>query len=497
MSSYDFVHWSGKSRLDNIEQDINTLKGTSTFLSKFSGTTVVVPATVFGAKFDNTTDDSAAINAAISAASLAGYNFAGNDKVACVVQLPPGYAYIASPILMQPNVVLRGQGPANTVLRINNSVLNNSGNGDNPLTTTTAVIKLATGTETQCEVRDLCINVQGGNFGSAVDGINFTQNGGINGLGDTRHVIENVIVIQSRYGLILNGSTECRVDNCGFYRQSAGTYGMAFVAGTDHMLSRITCAASNGPGFRANTSNTRFMNIKVYGGGNGTASSHGFYVTGLRNMFSEIEVQDFHGNGCYMSSQDSVWNGVMVDSCSGTGIICDAPLTKAVGTRVLNRGGAYSLTQVFDIADGMHADVQVQVGGSGGAGVPARLMKSGQTGSGNSFKFNLEDGTVSAAYAATYTPDPLVAGTHLLGALTGAITIANPATTYITSSAGAFHVGMGLSFKLAQDATGGRTVTWDTGYKVASAVDTTASSTTLISFVYDGTNWRESGRTVT
>ena len=27
MSSYDFVHWGGKSRLDNIEQDINNLKG--------------------------------------------------------------------------------------------------------------------------------------------------------------------------------------------------------------------------------------------------------------------------------------------------------------------------------------------------------------------------------------------------------------------------------------------------------------------------------------
>lgn len=27
MSSYDFVHWSGRSRIDNIEQDINSLKG--------------------------------------------------------------------------------------------------------------------------------------------------------------------------------------------------------------------------------------------------------------------------------------------------------------------------------------------------------------------------------------------------------------------------------------------------------------------------------------
>jgi hypothetical protein len=56
---------------------------------------------------------------------------------------------------------------------------------------------------------------------------------------------------------------------------------------------------------------------------------------------------------------------------------------------------------------------------------------------------------------------------------------------------------MKLLFQLTQDGTGGRTVSFGTAYKTATAVATTASSVTSIGFGYDGTNWRESGRAVT
>jgi len=53
--------------------------------------------------------------------------------------------------------------------------------------------------------------------------------------------------------------------------------------------------------------------------------------------------------------------------------------------------------------------------------------------------------------------------------------------------------GQIITFVLTQDATGSRTFAWPTNFKAASNVDGTASSISVQSFVYDGTNWRATG----
>ncbi|MNF80840.1 hypothetical protein D3C84_630930 [compost metagenome] len=67
-------------------------------------------------------------------------------------------------------------------------------------------------------------------------------------------------------------------------------------------------------------------------------------------------------------------------------------------------------------------------------------------------------------------------------ALTGNTTINVPAN-------GRFHTGLEMVFILKQDATGGRVVSFASGYKTNWTPDTTANKTNVIKFKYDGTNW--------
>lgn len=89
----------------------------------------------------------------------------------------------------------------------------------------------------------------------------------------------------------------------------------------------------------------------------------------------------------------------------------------------------------------------------------------------------------SAAFAASYTPH---AGVYKSASktLTGNITI-NAATNPIK--------GQTFTFDLIQDGTGGRTLTWNAVYKVeavcAASATTTASTRTVVSYIYNGTNW--------
>lgn len=91
----------------------------------------------------------------------------------------------------------------------------------------------------------------------------------------------------------------------------------------------------------------------------------------------------------------------------------------------------------------------------------------------------------SVTYAASIVPEPDKAECLEIGALTGNITI----------GATVKHVkGMKMIFKFLQDATGGRTVTWNAQYKHAwSDTGNTANKLSTIMFIYNGTNWVQVG----
>jgi hypothetical protein len=90
------------------------------------------------------------------------------------------------------------------------------------------------------------------------------------------------------------------------------------------------------------------------------------------------------------------------------------------------------------------------------------------------------DGRIeSVGYAATIATDAATGATKAI-TLTGNTTMSAP-----TNAAS----GRRLRYIFTQDATGGRTVTWNAVFKQAWTPTTTANKVNVIEFVYNGTNW--------
>jgi len=84
------------------------------------------------------------------------------------------------------------------------------------------------------------------------------------------------------------------------------------------------------------------------------------------------------------------------------------------------------------------------------------------------------------SYASSITVNAALGETVKVGTLTGALTVNAP-----TNAA----LGRTLTFLFYQDATGGRIVSWNAAFRSPPPVDTTASSVSVVSFVYDGSQW--------
>lgn len=99
--------------------------------------------------------------------------------------------------------------------------------------------------------------------------------------------------------------------------------------------------------------------------------------------------------------------------------------------------------------------------------------------------------SAAPAAAGTYTPNLQLGERHLITMPAGNITIAAPTNG---------QTGSRLDITILQDATGSRTVTWNAAFKFAGAaaptLTTTASRRDTFRFVYDGSAWREVGRTL-
>lgn len=92
------------------------------------------------------------------------------------------------------------------------------------------------------------------------------------------------------------------------------------------------------------------------------------------------------------------------------------------------------------------------------------------------------------AYTATWTPNPYLAEIQRM-TLTGNTVVSVP-TDYN-------HVGLRITLVFTQDGTGGRTVAFDSGYKVVNwSPDSAAGKTNSITFVFDGTDWLQTAHTV-
>jgi hypothetical protein len=90
----------------------------------------------------------------------------------------------------------------------------------------------------------------------------------------------------------------------------------------------------------------------------------------------------------------------------------------------------------------------------------------------------------SIAYAASITPDAALGERVIVGVLTGNLTINAPTKPH--------PAGM-LVFCFTQDATGGRTITWNALFKKAADGAGAANQKGATSFIYDGDSWMQVG----
>jgi hypothetical protein len=84
------------------------------------------------------------------------------------------------------------------------------------------------------------------------------------------------------------------------------------------------------------------------------------------------------------------------------------------------------------------------------------------------------------AYSASIAVDASAGETVKVGTLTGNTTVNAPSNAAL---------GRALTFIFYQDATGGRMVSWNAVFRSPPPVDTTPSSVSVVSFVYDGSQW--------
>jgi hypothetical protein len=472
---------------DGREQIVVASTSTAT---AFRSAQIVIDVTQspYNAKFDNATDDTAAIQAALNAAVVAVPNLAtsGNDAAARIVQLPPGFGRVLGTLSVPPNVVLRGHGKyATTLYRPGATGV------------TDPILKVTLGSVMQRFV----------DFGvvcndNAVTCIDLTGVDGPSILGDASLLLHNILCVGGNKAIFAPDGTELRFDHVLCYRQQ--TYGIE-IGATDCYLTNCTvaaCGQANSGGGSTSAfgisiagANSRIVQCKVFGLLGSTSVAYSIAGSG-RHEVAASEAQDCQNNAFVVNS-GSVLSACLADSCGGAGFSMTSGAI-VDGCAAVNRGGAYNMQWAATFPSGGTGTNNNHVKGLLVSGSPAMKIAPNDTVQARVGDFDAANrrGSQSVVYAATVTPDPWNGQDLYVGTLTANVTVANPSSGPDGTSA-FFHLGQRLTVWLTQDGTGGRTVSFGTAYKTTGAVDTTASKTSAITFVYDGTNWRESGRAVT
>lgn len=425
----------------------------------------------YGASFDN----APTILAAIAAA--AAYQLTSN-RYGAIVQLPAGFFELLSPIVMtQPNGVVgpiwfRGAGPGLTTLAAAGGFWATAAVPIFHVDSTNSMAKLSDFAITSTVVAALTCH------GLVIDsGVPAEdQFGGINTL------IERIFIggVGGK-GLVLNGY-ENRVLNV--YVAQSGAEGMDNF-GTDNFFAQCTAdtcgKTTTSSGFNCRTENNKYTGCKAFG-----CTGHGYNVQSARNMFVACESQDNDLYGFNDGSSDNSFVGCLADTngrgggrnygfwVSGSTVTGCTAINRTGNSQTYGYGGSFNFNypHVSGCQSRLPGNAHVDPNNAAG-----------------SYDVNNLGGSQSVAYAAAITPDPYAGGLVIVGTITAALAIDAVTTEPFA--------GMRLEFELPQDNVGGHAVTFDASYHLATAIPTAASSTTVVSFRFDGAVWRETARATT
>jgi hypothetical protein len=281
------------------------------FVRRRTALPTVVDAREFGLRMDNSSNDTAAINAAINACAAQGGG---------VVYLPPGIARVTT-IVLKNHVYLQGSGMYATEL-IQLSA------------TTTPVIKNhvssngVSGNAQFCGVRDLKINGHkaGTGGGSGVTspnshGIFFTMNPlHAKALGDDKFdphfLVENVYIVYcAGVGFLQTGRSETRLANV----YVEGCNGGGIDTSYDTFLTSCSAGVNKNFGFKFNNGNIMASACKAFLSGHGKdhgTNDPGFLVTGdvLSCVMSACVAQNNNGPGLLLKDTSAANIQIAVDS---------------------------------------------------------------------------------------------------------------------------------------------------------------------------------------
>lgn len=514
----------------------------------------MVNVKAYGAVGDGTTDDTAAIAAALNAAALA--TPSNMWSLAKVVYFPPG-SYLTGPIVLPHRVGLKGASTTTVRLKLKANA------GVNANLITNQQNYSGVNDAQLCTIRDLWLdgnrpNQLAGSWNSGIVLNNSTPSGTYQTT-DGRHQVSNVWIENfTGSGLVQAGrggsqfsdinvwnvgrfGFNCGID-CEYVNCESGGTGLdgwliqgnnllsnckAWYAGSSLVTGRSSGQPSTAQSVTPAVGGFNWDGVNVPGLTYSLANGwgNGFHWAKIENTTYEGNYNGGTAAGC--CAQDNARAGFRINGSRMTLSGCEADSNSATGTSDGTATGAqlglfagFELTSIaFDngisgmswdrvgtfarqgaalaIASGASRNrIELTFRGQllDGSNMPP--LAAGSVVGNNLVQFRAQGGGVNAAaYAASYTPDPFAAELHTM-TLTGPLTLANPAMAG-TNTTGVFLVqGMTLTVVLTQDATGARAVSFGNAYKLGGfIVDPTAGSTTVLRFVYDGTSWQVIGGT--
>lgn len=449
--------------------------------------TLVLNVKDYGAVGDGTTNDTAAFTAALAAAK------SGTLTGATAAVWVPGGNYSVGPLTLGNRVTIRGAGPGTSRLYLRAG-------------STAPLIGIETHARA-CGVFDLTLD---GNRGavSSTNAIGLFFNNAAaqdsdtgNGLAeyvDSRHFASNLIIQNcAGTGLKQLGRGTTIVSNV----QSWYNAGHGFDLDVDSSYTNCDSGAAGLDGFIIRSGSNRFSNCKAwYSGQVSTSGSetdgtgHGFHLTnGLysANTFASCGAQDNARAGFYMKNTGRQ---------TLTGIECDSNNTANLGHAGVELIDSYgNRFSGFSWDRGANAVKQLAglrvIGGYGHVVEVTcdglNFMSQGYLTNdsypfGCDLKISAQNALVTNDYAATWTPD-VFSGQYQLMSLTGDVTVLPPTESYF---------GQTMTLGFGQDATGGRTITFNAAYRTAWTPDTGANKYNTISFIYNGSVWIQTASSV-
>jgi parallel beta-helix repeat protein len=414
----------------------------------------------YGALLDGTTDDSAAIQAAIDAAWDVGGGIVvipGHGSQASNGGTANGKNVIINTTLnMRSGVWLRGLG-STTVLA----------GSANPM----IQVKLVDHQD-RMTISDMTLQPNG-------LGIKLAPTG-LYQLGWPRITVMEVTVADagSHAFWVTASGIETRFINCVSLRAIAG-HGF-FIDTADSMT--IGCTAAEGvsasfDGFNIKGGNNKLGTCKAYGN-----EGNGFALQGSgRHVLSGCEAQDNGLHGFHIGSGGSnTLAACLADSDKIAGVRIDTNTNTVNGSFIYGGGGSGQVTRAGVLFGGIEFG-QSPVGNivTGVTNCPTPV---GGKAEGNAVYMNTAPGSRKpVAFTTSWTPNPYDAEIQAM-TLTGNLTLVNPIYK---------HIGQQLTLELRQDGTGTRTTTFPDQFRVNWTPDTTANRLNIIGFEYDGTAWQQ------